>query len=583
MANNKTDYNSWTKEQLVKETERLRKRKKYGLVWEDKSEDVVEQCKTELPVLKEVKNKAIAKDQDGPVNILIEGDNYHALSVLNYTHKGKIDVIYIDPPYNTGNKDFKFNDQYVDREDAYRHSKWLSFMEKRLKFAKHLLTNNGVIFISIDDNEVAQLKLLMDRPDLFGELNLITQFVWEKTQHFGRQKINYYSNCEYVLVYARRLHANKIKELLVERIKSDFEDAPLYNASNRENRLVFPANKVIFNIKDGIYAKTSDRKYKLLRKIIVKRGKNKNDLALVFKSRWSQETINEEVKKGAKFWIKSDNFAIRVIYGKGRVFRDSPKQIIFTNRSNSFVANDRFGNKVGTTEEGSAELAEIIGEQNVFNYPKPVSLIRYLLSLYFDPIAAEYKKDAIVLDFFAGTGTTGQAVLELKRKDSGSRRFILCTNNESDIATGICYPRITKVIGGYKNAEGKKVSGLGGNLKYFRTAFVKAEPNDKNKEALTRQATEMLCMREDTFEPVKETAAVKIFKNSKQHTGIVFDEDVIPALKKGIAKIGGVWIVYIFSLGDDTFEDEFKDMKQNITVAPIPEAILRVYRRLFKP
>jgi adenine-specific DNA-methyltransferase len=139
------------------------------------------------------------------------------------------------------------------------------------------------------------------------------------------------------------------------------------------------------------------------------------------------------------------------------------------------------------------------------------------------------------------------------------------------------------VIEGYKDAKGKKVASLGGNLKYFRTAFVGAEPNDKNKEALTKQATEMLCMREDTFEPVKETRAVKIFKNYKTHTGIVFDEDAIPMLKKDIAKIGGVWSVYIFSLGDDTFEDEFEDMEQKITVAPIPEAILRVYRRLFKP
>ena len=146
-------YSHWTKEQLVDEVARLRKRKKYGLVWEDKPEDVVEQCKTELPVLKEVKNKAIAKDKNGPVNILIEGDNYHALSVLNYTHKGKIDVIYIDPPYNTGNKDFKYNDHWVDKEDTYRHSKWLSFLSGRLRFAKNLLKSNGVMFISIDDNE----------------------------------------------------------------------------------------------------------------------------------------------------------------------------------------------------------------------------------------------------------------------------------------------------------------------------------------------------------------------------------------------------------------------------------------------
>ena len=146
-------------EQLKAEVERLKKeikkKKKYGLVWEPKTEDVVELCKEKLPVLKEVKNKTIVTDKDKPVNLLIEGDNYHALSVLNYTHAGKIDVIYIDPPYNTGNKEFIFNDRIVDSEDSYRHSKWLSFAEKRLRLAKNLLKDTGVIFISIDDNEVA--------------------------------------------------------------------------------------------------------------------------------------------------------------------------------------------------------------------------------------------------------------------------------------------------------------------------------------------------------------------------------------------------------------------------------------------
>src|SRR3989338_5849823 len=123
----KKDYTNWDRKDLIKEIEQLRKRKKYWLVWEDKPENVVEQCKTELPVLKEVKGKKKIPAPDKPINLLIEGDNYPALSVLNYTHKGKIDVIYIDPPYNTGNKDFKYNDRFVDKEDSYRHSKWLSF------------------------------------------------------------------------------------------------------------------------------------------------------------------------------------------------------------------------------------------------------------------------------------------------------------------------------------------------------------------------------------------------------------------------------------------------------------------------
>jgi len=200
--------------------------------------------KNALPVLKEVKGKEIKTDPSKPTNILIEGDNYHALSVLNYTHQGKIDVIYIDPPYNTGNKDFKYNDDYVDKEDAYRHSKWLSFMGKRLRLAKNLLKDDGVIFISIGEDEIAQLKLLCN--EIFGEQNYITNFIWEKTQHFGRQKVNFYSNADYILCYAKQLNNSGLKELLVESIKEEHEDAPLYNASNPLNTLTIPAKKVIF-------------------------------------------------------------------------------------------------------------------------------------------------------------------------------------------------------------------------------------------------------------------------------------------------------------------------------------------------
>ncbi len=161
-------------ENLKNEIKQLKSRKRYGLVWEEKPENVVEICKDKLPVLAENSDKEIKTAHDKPTNILIEGDNYHALSVLNYTHQGKIDVIYIDPPYNTGSKDFIFNDHFVDVEDSYRHSKWLSFMSRRLRLAKNLLKNTGVIFVSIDDNEVSQLKMLMDDPDLFGENNFIT-------------------------------------------------------------------------------------------------------------------------------------------------------------------------------------------------------------------------------------------------------------------------------------------------------------------------------------------------------------------------------------------------------------------------
>ena len=159
----------------------LRSHKKYGLVWEDKPEAVEEEMKVKLPVLKEVKERAIINDTETehyPNHVIIEGDNLHAEVVLDYVAANSIDVIYIDPPYNTGNKDFIYNDKYVDSEDSYRHSKWLSFMSKRLKIARKLLSEDGVIFMSIDDNEQSQLKLLCD--EIFGESNFVAKFDWRK-------------------------------------------------------------------------------------------------------------------------------------------------------------------------------------------------------------------------------------------------------------------------------------------------------------------------------------------------------------------------------------------------------------------
>ena len=574
--------NNQTKEKLLAEIGRLKKelkkKKKYGLVWdsEREPEKVVEMCKEKFPVLKEVKVKEIITDKNKPINLLIEGDNYHALSVLNYTHKKKIDVIYIDPPYNTGNKDFIYNDHYIDREDSYRHSKWLSFIEKRLRLAKNLLKNDGLIFISIGEDELAQLKIVCN--DIFGEKNYITNFIWEKTQHFGRQKVNFYSNVDYILCYAKQLNNLKIKELLVERIKEEHEDAPLYNASNPTNTLTFPPKTVTFNISDGEYTETTDDKYELLSKAIVKKGKNRNEIILKFKSRWSQKRVEEEVLKGTTFWIKSSNFAIRAIYGNGKTSNDSPKQILFTNANNEFCAKSRFGQKVGVNEEASNELYQMIGAQNIFEYPKPRTLVEYLVSLFFDYYKKTYQRDLTILDFFAGSGTTGHAILNLNKLDQGNRTFILCTNNEENICSDICYPRIRKAINGYKS-----IAGLGGNLKYFKTDFVDyKEPTDKNKIRLTEEAIEMLCVKEGTFEEIENRVGFKIFKNSEHYSGIIFDQLAIKEFKKAISNIRGKFSVYVFSLGDDSFDEEFEDVKQKIKLSPIPEAILKVYRKIFK-
>ena len=185
----------------------LRSHKKYGLVWEEKAEDVEERLREQLPVLTEVKERAIVSDDaDAPNHILIEGDNLEALTALTYSHEGKIDVIYIDPPYNTGKKDeFKYNDKYVDSEDDYKHSKWLCFMSKRLKLAKRLLAPSGIIFISIDDNEISQLKCLCD--EIFNiypnqkESNSLGVLIWDLGT--GTQAGHFTRSHEYILAYTK--------------------------------------------------------------------------------------------------------------------------------------------------------------------------------------------------------------------------------------------------------------------------------------------------------------------------------------------------------------------------------------------
>ncbi len=541
-------------EKLKAEIERLKKelkkRKKYGLVWEEKPEEVVEMCKEKLPVLKEVKNKEIITDKDKPVNLLIEGDNYHALSVLNYTHAKKVDVIYIDPPYNTGNKDFIFNDHYVDKEDAYRHSKWLSFMEKRLKLAKNLLKDTGVIFISIDDNEVAQLKLLMDNPDLFGENNLESIICWRRRTNQPNDKSKMIAKvAEFLLVYAKNSNILKEKKL--------FNTIPLGEMragsySNPDNDPRGPWSTTPWRASRG----QGGTKYRI-----------KTPTGKIYDEVWlgMRETFEKLLKDKRIIFPNSGN-------GK-------PRKKVFLRerqREGQSAINFWFSKEYGDNLSASAELNNLFGGERVFDNPKPVNLMKMILRI-------KTNKNSLILDFMAGTGTMGQAVLDLNKEDGGNRQFILCTNNENNICTDVCYPRIKKVIEGYKNLKGEKVEALSGNLKYFKTDFVGYdEPTDRNKIKLTKQATEMLCVKEETFEKVVDNERFKIFKNSSHYTGIIWDQDAIPAFKKAIKDIKGKFSVYVFSLSDETFDDEFKDIKQKIQLSPIPEAILRVYRRIFK-
>ena len=234
---------------------------------------------------------------------------------------------------------------------------------------------------------------------------------------------------------------------------------------------------------------------------------------------------------------------------------------------------------MGTAKTAGLDLENIFGDKP-FNYPKPVALIQHLIEI-------ATTKNSIVLDFFAGSGTTGQAVLEQNSKDDGMRRFILCTNNgdeksEHKIASEVCYPRIKKVIHGYKNSKNENIAGLKGNLRYYVCDFVEAEPTDRNKRKLVKESTEMLCIRESAYEMIKENEDYKIFKNTNGYVGIIFYEDAIEDYKNAIKKIEGHFNTYVFSLGDDTHEKQFVDVKDKVSLRAIPEVVLKVYREIFK-
>ncbi|WP_079270602.1 site-specific DNA-methyltransferase [Streptococcus suis] len=424
-------------------------RESYEFTWVGKRGAIAEAGKPTSQTLRPDLEESV--DFDKSENVFITGDNLEVLKVLQESYLGKIDMIYIDPPYNTG-QDFVYrdrsqlsrkeleelskqrneNDELLfkfeknAKQSAKYHSDWLNMMYPRLVLARNLLKDSGVIFISIDDNEQANLKAICD--EIFGAGNFVGNFVWEKTQHFGRQKINSYNNADYLLAYMKNsIDEGRLREVLVEFEKEEFEDAPLYNASNNLNVLEFPEGSVQFNIPDGEYFQSTDEKYSLLTPVTVKNSKNLNNFRLQFRSRWSNDTIQKEISKGTTFWVKTDKFAIRAIYAEGKKALESPRQIILTNNTNKSQTVSRFGKKVGTSEVATSYTNNLLSG-DYFSYPKPKSLIEYIVSLYY--CGTEHPKDMYILDFFAGSATTADAVMQLNAEDGGNRKYILCTLDE---------------------------------------------------------------------------------------------------------------------------------------------------------
>jgi adenine-specific DNA-methyltransferase len=564
------DYDSWEKSRLIEELKRLSARKKYGLVWEEKPEDVVEQCKTELPVLEEVEDRALEVDPLLPINFIIEGDNYHALSVLNYTHAGKVDAIYIDPPYNTGAKNWVYNNDFVDGNDSFRHSKWLSFMERRLKLAKTLLKNDGIIVVTIDDYEIATLTLLMN--EIFGEENHLGTIVIKNNPQ-GRSSVSGFQvSHEYALFYGRGREA-RIGRLArtqeqIDRYK-EIDDLGPFEWRNFRAQYSTESPKMkypIFVKKDCSSFRlpkmkwNEDRQsYDLLEKPdaseVVSLPIDPNGRERTWK--WSKETVKKV--KDAEMGARLDQSKKPTVYYKGRMKDDGMLPYTIWDKPD-----------YSASSMGSNLLASMIGVKK-FDYPKSLYAVMDSLRVLTS------KKNALILDFFAGSGTTGHAVMELNKEDDGRRHFILCTNNENGIAENVTYQRIQKAVHGFGETKG-----VPANVRYFKTTFVPmSNVSDDTRRSLIQRSTEMLCVKESTFKKLYDNKKFKIYRSNDKTTGILFDLDAIDEFKERLESTELVANVYVFSLTSDNFSEDFADLKITHRIRPIPEGILEVYRKIF--
>lgn len=470
--------------------------KRYGLVWEEHEEAVDVMMRDNIPVFTEVKEREICMAPGGEYNFLIEGDNLHSLKLLEKTHKGKITVIYIDPPYNTGKKDFVYDDMMVALDDGFRHSKWLSFMNDRLLLAKSLLANNGIIFISIDDNEQATLKLLCD--SIFGEENFISMLSVENNPK-GRKNSSFVSvSNEYCLIYAK----NKSSAYFIENIpkpSSDLiQDENGVYVHNSGKRVLVGENS--FNKK--VENKSSDKHYS------VYFNEKIQDMILI-KDEGIDKPHEELLKKGyRRYYSYCGNDFVENTYSMSKFeelfskdaldFKDNKiyeKNFSTTIRIKSLVTNRKYeaiiNNKkveyqidVKTTSAGSELKCIFNTSKPIFSNPKNVSYIKLLICLLED-------KDITVLDFFAGSGTTAQAVLELNKEDGGQRKFILCTNNENNICEEITYQRVKTVITGKRQDGSEYSEGIPANVKYYHTDFV-PKSEEYLADSLLNHVTEMI-------------------------------------------------------------------------------------------
>jgi len=582
--------------ELEKRVKRLHydvKKQRFGLSWMNVPEAFEDDIENKLPILKQMSGHAIECEDGKPTHILIEGDNYHALTCLNYTHKGKIDLIYIDPPYNTGNDGFKYKDKrildkypdgtIVPKDHPLRHSYWLSFMKKRLELAKKLLKRNGCIFISIDDNELAQLKLLCDEIFLPSNFESIFNIKVRHESRILRQDIRYQQVIEYLLLYRKsdeftpsRITYNKIHE-------NDYKfNLTLKKKPSSVKRI---GNYVveIYKPKDYVVKETKPskgffKKYSIRGSLITQKGSASEFYEKFLRARRKRDG-DGALYKIIGMGISGDALGYRFI-----------QQPLRTKVKNGFYYQGRPVKPKKHTGLPHPTYYDFVNEFNNVAYEggvsfkngkKPIAFLKKIFEI------AHLPRNGTVLDFFAGSGSTAHAIMSLNEEDTGTRQAILVTNNEENICSDFCYPRLRNVIKGYKDIRTKnKILGLGNSLKYYKTDFVGqhniAEANDDDKIELAHHAGELLAIAENTLYQIAANDFYQFFGNGNKVTAVYFREELFEfnQFVKEVKDLGNPVSVYIFSWGDNEFDETFSTMR-NVSVKPIPQPILDIYKNIY--
>ena len=568
----KTEENDDNQEQRVKELETIRKRlaelereQSLGLVWRDIPEDVETRLRDEMPVLIHEPDLDIpGKIPSDQSHVLIEGDNLHALHVLQATHRSAIDVIYIDPPYNRG-KDLMYNDKFVDKEDEFRHSKWLSFMSKRLSLAATLLSSQGILIVSIDDNEQARLKLLLDQH--FGESNFVACLPTVMNLKGNQDEFGFAGTHEYTLVYAKDKSLASFGQFDVDEetvmdewqedefgwwkkgagLKATGEDG----SRKKRPNLWYP----LFVSKDGLHVST-ERATKTDAEIWPITDRKE--------MRWRWEKATAAARSGDLIAVGSH--PDWTIYKKqrpelGEMPQRKPKSLLY---------------KAGySTTNGTNLLKRMLGER-AFPNPKPLDLLVDLIGIASNPTST-------VLDFFAGSGTTAQAVVTLNARDSGNRRCILITNNESKICREVTHPRVNAALTG-KWADKEKHDPLPGSMSFYATGFIKRSKSpDRMRTEIAKHTVDLIALKEGAGTTVSRTTDLTVLHGLSKTIAVVpgLDPDHVKLHANAEKKVreGDNKVVYLFTWSNQGVEEETAGLWPGWVVEPLPSEMLAALRR----